>query len=160
MCRSVQMLHLSTKVSPVRYKCRILIYFILGCVVPSFLHRAHKRFTLLGDTYHHVELLRTVLQYRKQDMNVIDSKIKNFYNNRRKSRSDSVKRLVNTRRVVSIKYDSVSHMHLFTRRCILKSYKAAGVSSPKIVHSSLPKVMSKLYTKRSVLSQLRSTINI
>ena len=136
-----------------------MIYIVLGCVVPSFLHRAHKRCTLLGDTYHHVELLRTVLKYRKQDMNVIDSKIKNFYTNRRKSRPASVKRLVNTRRVVGIKYDSVSNMHLFTRKCILKSYKSAGVSCPRIVHSSLPKVMSKLYTKRSVLSQVRSRVN-
>ena len=140
------------------YHMVINFCLLLGCVVPSFLHRAHKRCTLLSDTYHHVELLKTVLKNRKQDMKVIDSKIKMFYNNRRNSKPASVKRLVNTKRVVSVKYDSVSSMHLFTRTCIMKSYKAAGVKSPRIVHSSLPKVMTKLYSKRSVLTQVKKSM--
>ena len=105
-----------------------------------------------------MELLKTVLKNRKQDMKVIDSKIKMFYNNRRKPKPALVKRLVNTRRVVSVKYDSVSNMHLFTRTSIMKSYKAAGVKSPRIVHSSLPKVMTKLYSKRSVLTQVKKSM--
>ena len=86
-------------------------------------------------------------------MQVIDSKIKEFY-----KKSKPVKRLRVRRRLVVIKYDSVSKMHLFTRSVILKSYKAAGAISPRIVHSSLPKIMSKFYTKRSVLSKVRNSM--
>ena len=71
----------------------------------------------------------------------------------------TIKKLKNTgRRVVSIKFDLVSKMHRFSRSCIVESYKAAGVSRPRMVYSSLPKVMGKLYTKRSVLSKVRNVI--
>ena len=56
---------------------------------------------------------------------------------------------------MSIKFDLVSKLHLFTRTCILASYKAAGVLKPRIIYSSLPKVMSRFYTKRSVLGKVR-----
>ena len=122
--------------------------FLYGCVVPSFLHRAHKRCTLLGDTYHHVQFLRTILEHRQQNMQVVKSKMKAYFCKQRRLRKLSrPKRLKNPGRVISIKFDLVSKLHLFTRTCILASYKAAGVLKPRIIYSSLPKVMSRFYTK-------------
>ena len=136
---------------------REIICFSLGCVLPSFLHRVQKRFTLLGDTCHHLQLLKQVLHHRNQNMTVIHSKIKKFYSKMQEGQviklgSDSRKK------VTSIKFDSVSKMHFFTRSCILTSYKAAGRPSPRIVFSSLPKIMSRFYTKRSVIRKVKTQV--
>ena len=90
-------------------------------------------------------------------MPAVESKIQKFYSKLHggkvvKTKSKSLKQ------VLSIKFDQVSKMHLFSKTCLVSSYKAAGRPRPQIVYSSLPKVMRRLYTKRAVLGKVRSKI--
>ena len=64
------------------------------------------------------------------------------------------------KQVTSVKFDMISKMHLYSRSCIVSSYKAAGKQLPRIVYSSLPRIMSKVYTKRSVLGKVKKRLGI
>ena len=57
----------------------MFIIIILGCVVPSFLHRAFARCTLAGDTKHHVQFLRKILENRSQNLQVTNRKFDAFF---------------------------------------------------------------------------------
>ena len=114
----------------------------------------------MGDTQHHVRFLKKVLGHRNQNMQVVKSKFESFFAKRRNARSQHVhaQGQSKSRRVVSVKFDLVSKVHLYSRSCILASYKAAGVPGPRLVYSSLPKVMSRIYTKRSVIRKVKKRL--
>ena len=90
-------------------------------------------------------------------MHVVESKIKKFFSNQHRGRVLKVKPRI-SKKVTSIKFDRISKMHMFTKNCLVSSYKAAGRLRPRIVHSSLPKVMSRFYTKRAVLRKVKSKV--
>ena len=115
----------------------------------------------MGDMEHHLQFLKTVLSHRNQNMKVVKNKIDKFFKNRRaKKRINELKMFTNERRVMSVKFDAVSKSHLFSRSCILASYKASGVPKPSLVYSSLPKIMDRISTKRSVLRKVKERINL
>ena len=92
---------------------------------------------------------------------MVRSKFERFFAKRRLGRKQLVKPRVERRKqVTSVKFDMVSKMHLHSRLCIVSSYKAAGRQLPRIVYSSLPKVMSKVYTKRSVIGKVQKKMGI
>ena len=100
-------------------------------------------------------------------MNVIQNKFDAFFSKLRKTsrdNSDDASASNNSdnananRSVVSVKFDAVSNIHLFTRTCITESYKACGMPCPRLVYSSLPKVMEKFSTKRSVVGKVKERI--
>ena len=131
-------------------------HFLKGSVVPSFLHRAHHRCTDQRDRDHHSAFLHNVLRHRNQNMEVIKQKFKVFMRKLRKpqSRKASTSRLPHSR-VLSLKFDLTSGLHLFTRSCVLSAYKSAGITRPRLIYSSLPKVMSRIITKRSLLRKVK-----
>ena len=93
-------------------------------------------------------------------MKVINRKFDSFFIKRRaKVLGESSKVVDRSGRVVTVKFDTVSKVHLFSKSCILASYKASGFSKPRVVYSSLPKVMAKVSTKRSVLGRVKRRIN-
>ena len=94
-------------------------------------------------------------------MTVVNSKIERFFTKRRLGRKQLVKpKVLSRKQVTSVKFDIVSKMHLYSRSCIVSSYKAAGRKLPRIVYSSLPKVLSKVYTKHSVLGKVKKKLGI
>ena len=124
-----------------------------GSVVPSFLHRAHKRCTDRCDKQHHASFLLRVLQNRNQDMKIIKRK---FDISMRKLKKPPVaKARQHFGNIVKLRYDRPSKFHLLTRSCILSSYKNVRKPAPRVIHSSLPKIMSRLVTKRSVLRKVK-----
>ena len=90
-------------------------------------------------------------------MKVIDSKIRRFYSIRSAGRD--VRSIHKDRKIgTCIKFDRVSMMHLYSRSCLLSSYKAAGVHRPRFIYTSMPKLISRFYTKRSVLRKIRDYV--
>ena len=57
----------------------IEIKYILGCIVPSYLHRIYDRCSTTGEVNHHIKCMRTILKNRSQDMDVVQKKSKRFY---------------------------------------------------------------------------------
>ena len=115
---------------------------------------------MLGDTHHHVQFMKKVLEHKNQNQRIIKSKFDSFFDKRRIAKFQKINRktILKTSRVTSVKFYRVSKMHLFTCSCIISSYKVAGVHRPRLVYSSLPKVMSRVYTKRSVLRRVRKRL--
>merc|ERR1712129_393921 len=111
--------------------------------------------TLQGDTRHHLQILKQILRSRSQNMVAVESKIQKYYSKNKHGKVVKTKSMAR-KQVISIKFDQVSKMHLFTKTCLVSSYKAAGRPRPRIVYSSLPKVMARLYTKRAVLRKVRA----
>ena len=130
--------------------------------MPSFLHRVFARCTLAADMEHHVRFLRNILENKNQNMNVINRKIDNFFTKRSCSKvlKISTARVVKNSRTINVKFDGVSKMHLFTQSCLLTSYKASGTAKPRIVFSSLPRVIARISTKRKVLGMVKKRISI
>ena len=127
--------------------------------MPSFLHRVFARCTQAGDTKHHVQFLRKILNHRNQNMGVINRKIDAFFTKRSRSKNHITPvKVGKSRRTVNVKFDAVSRMHLFSRSCILESYRASGAARPRIVFSSLPRVMSRISTKRKVLGMVKKRL--
>jgi hypothetical protein len=91
-------------------------------------------------------------------MQAVKGKFKRFYSRRHQRSYLTQSRPRSRTHVTSIKFDLVSKMHLYSQSCIVSSYKAAGKPKPRIVYSSLPKVMSRVYTKRSVLRKVKTKI--
>jgi hypothetical protein len=91
-------------------------------------------------------------------MQAVKGKFKSFYSKHYQRDCLAKSRPESRRRVTSVKFDLVSKMHLYSQSCIVSSYKAAGKPKPRIVYSSLPKVMSRVYTKRSVLRKVKTKI--
>ena len=60
--------------------------------------------------------------------------------------------------ITNVKFDAVSKLHLFTTTCIEDAFRLIGETPPRTVFSSLPKLSSKISTKRSVLGLVRSKI--
>ena len=144
---------LGTKVTTNAIFHKIISCIFLGSVVPSFLHRAHKRCTESNDKQHHASFLLRILENRNQDMKIIKRKFGIFM---RKLRKPSVvKTRQHFKNIVKLRFDAPSKINLFTRSCILSSYKNVRKPAPRIIHSSLPKVMSYLVTKRSVLRKVK-----
>ena len=114
----------------------------------------------MGDIRHHVEFLKQVLCHRNQNMQVLESKFERFFTKRMRERHQHAesRRVHRRSSVASVKFDQVSKMHLYSRCCIISSYKAAGRQNPRIIYSSLPKVMSRVYTKRSVIRKVKNKI--
>ena len=104
---------------------------------------------------HHVRFLRKVLDSRNQNMLVINRKFDTFF----------TKRATANPRVRAISHQKAgknkqSKMHLFTQSCILTSYKASGIVKPRILYSSLPKMIAKIVTKRRVLAMVKEKLNL
>ena len=118
--------------------------------MPSFLHRVFTRCTMPQDVKHHIQFLKTILKHRNQNMKVIEGKFETFFTKRHQPRTRA--KAARTRSILNLKFDAVSKMHLFTQKCILSSYKSSSTAKPRIVYSSLPRVMSRISTKRKVLS--------
>ena len=125
--------------------------------MPSFLHRVFTRCTMPQDAKHHIQFLKTILKHRNQNMKVVEGKFESYFSKRRQPRTRAKAartraKAARTRSILNLKFDAVSKMHLFTQKCILSSYKASSTAKPRIVYSSLPRVMSRISTKRKVLS--------
>ena len=60
------------------------------------------------------------------------------------------------RRLVKLRFDAVSKIHVFTRSCVLQSYKRVNRTHPLIVYYSTGKVISSLITKRALLQKVRN----
>lgn len=90
-------------------------------------------------------------------MLAVESKLKKFYTKKRGGRVFKAE-TVKMKQVTSIKFDLVSKIHLYSQSCLVSSYKAAGRPSPRIVYSSLPKVMARFYSKRSVIRKVRNEV--
>ena len=114
---------------------------------------------MYGDIRHHMQFLKSVLEHRNQNMTVVHNKFDAFTLRQRKTAGKAKKKAPADKRIVNIKFDTVSKLHLFTRSCITASYKAAGLTCPRVVYSSLPKVISKFSTKRSVVGKVKERIN-
>ena len=73
--------------------------------------------------------MKKVLEHKNQNQRIIKSKFDSFFDKRRIAKFQKINRktILKTSRVTSVKFDRVSKMHLFTRSCIISSYKAAGV---------------------------------
>merc|ERR1719450_1936577 len=125
-----------------------------GCVVPSFLHRVRERCSLSGDRIHHLENLKLVLKHRNQNMRAINARIKRFYSRQNAGR---ITKLNRGSRITRIKFDAVSKMHQYSKSCLLASYRAAGLT-PRFVYTSLPRVLSKFYSKRAVVKKVKATL--
>ena len=125
--------------------------------MPSFLHRVFSRCTKNRDIDHHVQFLRRILKDRCQNMKCIEVRFRAFFNKKHEFKRMSLERAKSDEVKMStiIKFDSVSMLHLFTRKCILSSYKASGSAKPRFILSNLPRVMSRITTKRKVLSMIR-----
>ena len=144
-------------------KQRFFLTFPLfsGCVVPSFLHRVFARCTDSKDVDHHVQFLRKILKNRNQNTKVIAGKFDTFFSKRLKVKDCiSLGAMGTTRsgRSINVKFDGVSKMHLFSRSCIIAGYKASGTAKPRIIFSSLPRVVSRISTKRKVLAIVKKRI--
>ena len=130
-------------------------------MVPSFLHRAFARCTLAADTQHHIKFLRKILEHRNQNLKVTEKKIDAFFS---KKLEKKVNDQVNSGRVrknkngISVKFDTVSKMQSFTQSCILTSYRASGASRPRIIYTSLKRVIPRITTKRRVLRMVKKII--
>ena len=139
----------------------MFIIIILGCVVPSFLHRAFARCTLAGDTKHHVQFLRKILENRSQNLQVTNRKFDAFFSKKSQKKVDGPVKtgcVAKRKRVIIVKFDTVSKMHLFTQSCILASYRASGASKPRFIYTSLPRVIPRITTKRRVLKIVKKKI--
>ena len=88
-------------------------------------------------------------------MPAIESKIKKFFTRKHSGKLSKHKSGLENR-VSSIKFDLVSKMHQYSKSCLLASYKAAGRPVPRLVYSSLPKVMTRFYSKCSVIRKIKS----
>ena len=130
----------------------------MGCIVPSFLHRVYSRCTRAEDISHHIQFLKTVLEHRAQNMNDIHVKLAEFYAKRKSSNSTGNVVKTEYRTVTSVTFDAVSKIHMLTKQCIFETYKLAGIQCPRIVYTSLPKLGTKVSTKRSVLGKVKSLI--
>merc|ERR1712142_1193419 len=128
-----------------------------GCVVPSFLHRVFSRCTKNGDIKHHVQFLRRILKHRSQNMKCMEVRFRAFFAKKHgfKRMSSERTKIDQVKMSAIVKFDSASMLHLFTRKCILSSYKASGSAKPRFILSNLPRVMSRITTKRKVLSMIR-----
>ena len=133
-------------------------------MVPSFLHRVFARCTDPADMKHHIRFLRKVLDSRNQNMLVINRKFDTFFTKRTTAnprvRAISHQKAGKNKRSIIVKFDGVSKMHLFTQSCILTSYKASGIVKPRILYSSLPKMIAKIVTKRRVLAMVKEKLNL
>ena len=135
----------------------ILNICILGSIVPSFLHRVQRRCTDQRDKKHHASFLLRILEHRNQNMKVIKHKFDNFMVKLRKvSSSARLPRGRHPHSLVNLKFDGASKFHALTRSCILRSYKNINKPMPRLVYSSLPKIMSSLVTKRSLLRKIKA----
>ena len=108
---------------------------------------------------HHIQFLKAILENRNQNMAVIHNKFDAFFSKLRGSVNSNSEGAPAISSVVSVKFDIVSKVHMFTRPCITESYKACGMPCPNFVYSSLPKVMEKISTKRSVVGKVKATIS-
>ena len=90
-------------------------------------------------------------------MIVTKNKIDAFFNKRKKVQTGRVDKIRNAkiRSAIIVKFDQVSKMHLLSQFCILASYKASGAAKPRIVYTSLPKILSRFSTKRKVLKMVK-----
>ena len=132
-----------------------MVFNYSGCVVPSFLHRVYNRCTHQEDISHHIQFLKNILQYRDQNMPIIHSKIRHFHAARKQGALVPRSSKPNYRTVVSVTYDNVSKVHKYSQECISQAYNVIGEPCPRIVHSSLPKLGSRISTKRCVLGKVK-----
>ena len=126
--------------------------------MPSFLHRVYSRCTRAEDISHHIQFLKTVLEHRAQNMNDIHVKLAEFHAKRKSSNSTGNVVKTEYRTVTSVTFDAVSKIHMLTKQCIFETYKLAEVQCQRIVYTSLPKLGTKVSTKRSVLGKVKSLI--
>lgn len=123
--------------------------------MPSFLHRVFSRCTMLQDVQHHIQFLRKILQHRNQNEKVIGGKFETFFAKKSRAKPRTLAKAGTTRGILNLKFDGVTKMHLFTQRCILRSYKASSTAKPRIIFSSLPRVMARISSKRKVLATVK-----
>ena len=128
--------------------------------MPSFLHRVFARCTDSKDVDHHVQFLRKILKNRNQNTKVIAGKFDTFFSNRLEVKDCKSLGVKSNRpgRSVNVKFDGVSKLHLFSQSCIVAGYKASGTAKPRIIFSSLPRVVSRISTKRKVLAIVKKRI--
>ena len=89
-------------------------------------------------------------------MRAINARIKRFYSRQNAGRITKVNR--GSRKLITrIKFDAVSKMHQYSKSCLLASYRAAGLT-PRFVYTSLPRVLSKFYSKRTVVKKVKATL--
>ena len=133
------------------------------------MHRVYNRCTQPEDISHHIGFLKNVLRHRSQDMTWVKDKIEGLHAKRRRRatsstsspdhkstlRSDHKSDHVS---VTSVTFDAVSKVHQFTRQCLIESFKKASFDDPRVVYSSLPKLGSRISTKRSILGTVKSVI--
>jgi hypothetical protein len=67
-------------------------------------------------------------------MKVVKNKIDAFFATRRKGKRQRKAPKIEDKlgKVTSLTFDTVSKLHIFSRSCILRSYKASGVRKPRI----------------------------
>ena len=104
---------------------------------------------------HHRRLLKQVLSYKNQNMQAVGARARKYI---ARLHAGKVTKEEPVRRVTSIRYDGVSRMHHYSRACVVASYKAAGLKGPRVVYTSLPRVMSRFYSKRAVLKKIKAKI--
>ena len=137
---------------------KIQIFFFLGCIVPSFMHRVYSRCTDHTDRNFHSRFIKRVLEHRSQDMALINGRFADFHVRRKRSLTVS-RKSPSFVFATSVTFDEVSKVHLFTKRCIIRSYEHVRLDSPPIVFSSFPKLGTKISTKRTVFGKVKLVIN-
>ena len=104
---------------------------------------------------HHRRLLKHVLRHKNQNMQAVGGRARSYF---ARLHAGKIIKKEPVRRVTCIRFDGVSRMHQYSRTCIVASYKAAGLRGPRVVYTSLPRVMSRFYSKRTVLKKVKAKL--
>jgi hypothetical protein len=141
------MVPFTSNISP-RYK---------GSIVPNYLHRIYGRCTSIKSRAHHMSFMLRILKHREQDMQIVLKKFKEFHTRRLRNIIKPRDKNLYTKSAF-IHFDNASNSHKLAKLSILSAYKAAKKELPSILYRSLPKIITMLSTKRSVIGKVRNVL--